>query len=342
MALRFSGDSRAEAARIVGEKSRELGWHVLSANTLFGWDLVRPRIVYPGLSAPFVHLWGVDGLVVVPAVAMAAVFVLFTVQLRTRYGDLAALIPVLLVSASKFLSIYGASMITESVTALWVTLIMVAAWRYQAEPSRRLLGTMALLTVVLGFTRQATLIPAGAVAMAWLGALLLRQDHIRWRGPAATIGATAIGVQTLQMWWFPGFSQVQQFEKVTHTDSLWAAIRSAPRLAAHIVHVDAINMAGQDRALMLLLILAIVSIVVFWRRPESHLLLGSLIAYALYNITNGTPTAFRYGMPGLIFVVSSVALLVASAQDALLSRLDSRSGDLSSTAEESTAQERRP
>ncbi len=317
MALRFSGESRAEAARIVAEKSTELGWRVIPAETLFGWDLVRPRVVYPALSAPFVKFMGISGLAVVSAIALFALYVVLTMQLRARYGNLAALVPILLIAASNYLSIYGAVMITESLTALWVALIVAAVWRYLNEPSGRMLWAMGLLTVVLGFTRQATLIPAGAVIMAWLCALLLRQDHARWRWPALVVGGTGIGVQVLQMLLFPGFSQVDQFKKVTHTDTLWEAVLTAPRLAAHIAKADVKVMAAADHALMMLLIFAVVSMVIFWRRPESHLLLGSLLAYALYNITNGTPTAFRYGMPGLVFVACSVSLLVASARGAL-------------------------
>ena len=46
---------------------------------------------------------------------------------------------------------------------------------------------------------------------------------------------------------------------------------------------------------------------------ESQLLLGAILGIALYNVTNGTPTGFRYSMPGLAFFAVSAALLIARA-----------------------------
>jgi len=49
---------------------------------------------------------------------------------------------------------------------------------------------------------------------------------------------------------------------------------------------------------------------VLFRRAESHMLFGALAGTTIYNVTNGTPAVFRYGMPALIFVAMSVAALV--------------------------------
>ena len=48
---------------------------------------------------------------------------------------------------------------------------------------------------------------------------------------------------------------------------------------------------------------------VFWRRTESHLLLGAILAIALYNVTNGNATDFRYALPGFVFSAMSIGLL---------------------------------
>jgi hypothetical protein len=53
-----------------------------------------------------------------------------------------------------------------------------------------------------------------------------------------------------------------------------------------------------------------VGIVLFWRRSEAHLLVGAILAISVYNITNGTPTAFRYAIPGLVFYVAMVGLVI--------------------------------
>jgi hypothetical protein len=313
MALWFSGDSQHSAAQEVAAHSARSGWASPPVDQLFGWGLVQPRVVYPALSTPFVKLFGIDGMAIVPGVALALFIALLTVLLVLRWGHLVAVVTVLLICISPMLFFYFAAMLTESLTALWTAVLLALVWRHQRAPSPWLVLALVLVTTISGFTRQATLIPAGAFVAAWVIALVLRQDHLRWRAAALAVGATAIGVQVLQMVLFPGFSQADQFKMKTGADTLGEAVARSPRLAWDIVVVDVRRLAEGDRALLVLLTLALVSMVVFWKRSESHLLLGALAAYELYNVTNGTPTSFRYGTPGLAFVACSVAVLIAAA-----------------------------
>jgi hypothetical protein len=313
MALWFSGSSKESAADQVAAYSPQFHTVGVPVDVLFGWGLTQPRVVYPVLSIPFVKLFGIEGLTVVPAIAMALFMALTTVMLRRRWGSGAAIATMLVVSASPYLVLYGSAMLTESLTALWSAILLALAWRHARNPSVGIAVAMGVVTVVSGFTRQSTLIPAGAFVTAWLCALLLRRRPNPWGMPALVVGTTAVGVQLLQMWLFPGFSQVEQFEMVTKADTLSGAIANSPDLAWAILRKDIWRYSHYDHALFVLLALAVVSMVVFWRRSESHLLLGSLLAYELYNVTNGTSTTFRYGMPGLVFVAASVALLVSRA-----------------------------
>lgn len=319
MALWFGGDSKDAAAREVAAHSAKMGWESPGADVLFGWGLVQPRVVYPALSTPFAKMFGIDGMAIVPGIATALFIALLTLLLALRWGNLVALVTVVLICTSHFLMFYFSAMLTESLTALWGALLLAIVWRFHKRPSYWLVGAMVLVTVISAFTRQATLIPAGAFVSAWFFALVLRQGERKWRWPALAIGATAIGVQVLQMMVWPGFSQVNQFKAKTGADTLGEALANSPRLAWDILTTDVNAMAANDRSLLVLLALALVSMVVFWRRSESHLLLGALAAYEIYNVTNGTPTAFRYGTPGLVFVACSVALLVATARTALRS-----------------------
>lgn len=324
MAFRFGGVGKPEATRLVREKSDTFGWDPVALEQLFGWGLTQPRVVYPGLSAPFVHLFGIPGLAVVPGVAMAVLVALLAALLLRRYGAVAAVGALLLVCTSPLLMFYGSAMLTESLTALWSALIVIVALRRVRRPDPWLLVLLGGLTVLLAFTRQASLIPAGALVIAWLGDWWIVRSERGWRNawaaPALVVAVTAVGVQLLQMWWFPSFSQADQFMLATGTDSLSSALAAAPELAWSIVRTDVSNLAHADRTLLVLLTLALVSLVTNWRRMESHLLLGALLAYALYNITNGTPTAFRYGMPALVFVTMSVTLLLAQTSSAMRGR----------------------
>ena len=313
MSLWYGGTSQEDAARQVAAHSALFGWESPGPDQLFGWGLVQPRVVYPALSMPFVKMFGIPGLAVVSGVAMALLLCALLLLLARRYGQLAALGPVLMICVSVQLMYYGTAMLTESLSALWSVLLLGVAWRYVRTPTLTGVALLIGLTVLSGFTRQATLIPAGAMVMAWFCAALLRQRPNPWRVPAITVGGTAIGLQFAQFWLFPGFSQLNQLKMKTGADTLGEALRGVPALALEIVRADVTNLAPVDRPLLVLLALGLISMVIFWRRTESHMLLGALLAYELYNVTNGTPTAFRYGMPALAFVAASVALLLSRA-----------------------------
>jgi hypothetical protein len=313
MSLWFGGASKQEAARQVTEMSARSGWATPPVDLLFGWGLVQPRVVLPALSVPFVKIWGIEGMVVVPGLAMAALIGVLTWMLARRYGGVAAAATVVLVMSSPLIMQYGSSMLTESLSALWGALTLGAAWQYQRHRGWHPVVWMGALTVVSGFTRQATLIPAGAFVTAWLVAAILRRQPKDWAVPALVVAVTAVAVQVLQTVLFPSFSQLNQFMAKTDADSVGGALLGAPGLAWRIAQTDLVNFARVDHSLLVLLTLSAVSMVVFWRRAESHLLLGAILGTQLYSVTNGTPTAFRYAMPGLVFFAASVALLISRA-----------------------------
>ena len=318
MSLWFGGASKQEAARQVTEMRRQSGWSTppIVVERMFGWGLVQPRVVLPALSAPFVKIWGIDGLAVVPGLALAILVGLLSWVLARRFGWMAALVTVVLVMCSWRIMFYGSAMLTESLSALWGALLLVAAWQYQRRGGWGPVWWMVALTVISGFTRQATLIPAGAFVTAWLMAVVLRRRSKGWGVPALAVTATSVAVQLLQNRLFPTFSQfdqVNQFEANTGADSLFGALTGAPGLAWRIVTTDLHTIAGSDPPLFVLIALSGLSMIISWRRAESHLLLGAIMGTALYNVATGSATAFRYAMPGLVFFAVSVALLISRA-----------------------------
>lgn len=313
MALRFAGWSETDAFHTAVATPLANGWHPPDQEMMFGWGLVQPRVVLPLLSAPFTAVFGIYGTAVVTGLATALLVWLLTRMMASRLGAPAAVVSVLLVVTSELLMYFGVAMLTESLTALWAALILATTWRYQETPRRSLLLILSGLTLLSAFTRQATFIVAGALVVAWLGALILRQPHRPWRAPALVVAGTALAAQLTQALVFPTFSQTEQFLQATGTATLMDALRATPRLAWHIVKAELRAFMVGDRPLLMLVVLSLLSMVVLWRRSSSHLLAGALIGIALYNITNGTPTQFRYEMPGLVFFVFAVAALVSRA-----------------------------
>lgn len=320
MALHFGGASQEEAAATVAAQSALSGWESPGPDQLFGWGLVQPRVVYPALATPFVKLFGVWGLAVVSGMALFALVLALTTLLLRRYGAIPAVGVVLLLLSSTQILFNSTAMLTESLSALWTTLIAAVAFRHVRDPRRIYLIGLFALTVVSAFTRQATLIPAAALLSAWLLGLILRRDH-RWAGPAWVVTLTAVGLQVLQGWIFPTFSQKKQYLHMTNSDSLGEALAATPDLVWHIASTNARQWAGVDLAVPLLIVVMTVSVVVFWRRPESHLVLGAVAASALYNVTNGTPVGIRYAMPGLVFYALAAGQLLAACAGVMSSSI---------------------
>ncbi len=312
MALWYSGSSKAEATETVRAYIRPFHLAVPTDPDLFTYGLTAPRLLYPALSAPFVKVFGLPGLAVVPAMTIVGFVVTTFVAVAARWGWRATLVPMLLVAVDWRVVFYGASEVTEGLTTFLAALIMLVGLRRVRLGSRTTVIWLVVLTTLMAFSRQATLIPAAAFSLAWL-ALSVRRGSVRnrWALPALVTTVTAVVVQIAQGFIWPGFSQITQLKWVTGTDTLTAALAKVPHLLAHIVHVDAINLTHADPALVLLIAAGAVSCVVLWRREETYLLLGSVAAALLYNVSNGTPVAFRYEMPALPFFVLSVAGLAA-------------------------------
>jgi len=72
---------------------------------------------------------------------------------------------------------------------------------------------------------------------------------------------------------------VNQFKANTGASSLVGAMLGAPALAWRIAIHDLGNFAGSDHPLLVLVLLSGLSMVIFWRRAESHLLLGANIGH---------------------------------------------------------------
>ena len=157
---------------------------------------------------------------------------------------------------------------------------------------------------------------AGAFFVAWLLSLLIKSARRRWLAPMLAVVATTLGVQVLQSLLFP-FSQVDQFLRMTGADSLWGALLEVPRLIRQILVGDFQKFITEDPMIIVIIGLALLSALIFWRRTESHLLLGAILGIALYNVTNGNPTHFRYALPGFVFYAVSIGLLFAHIQASL-------------------------
>lgn len=306
----FGGDTQQQAHDKVVAFAANYGISVPDTKALFGWGLVQPRVMLSLIAAPAVRVFGPFGLAMTTGFITLVLTVLLTLVIMRRYGNTAAAVTLAVINASTYVMWYNSAMLTESLSAVWSVLIVLVAWRFQHTRQWWLLGALALVTALSAFTRQATLIDAGALLMAWVLGSLFERRNSPWMWPAIVVTVASLGCQLLQTIVFP-FSQSNQFEAVTGTHSLPAALLASPKVAYHILHNDLQNFAGDDRSLLFFVVMSVVGMVLFFRREESHLLFGAILAIAVYNVTNGTPTAFRYAIPGLVFYALVFAMLIS-------------------------------
>ncbi|MCB2174996.1 MAG: hypothetical protein KQH57_04255 [Actinomycetales bacterium] len=319
--VQFAPDSRYYVAmtyHFLGysqEDSRAMLEPLTSANDilnppvsqLFGWGLVQPRIAYPLLSTPFVAIGGTRGMVIVPILSMAILTFASFGYLVRRFGVVAALVPVGLMTLSSYLMFYGTAMLTESLTAVFILGVMATLpiWR---ERSRASVIWCGVLIVAASFTRQSWMLPVGAIVAAWLGATVSERSwRNRWTAFMVAGTVAGIGTQVFQSIVWPSFSILEQLRRTTGATTWSGAIIALKDTAAHILYIDTYQMLHQDRALLTLLLAAAVAAVALWRRPEAHLYAGMIAAGFATNVVNGTPTQFRYEMPGVSFVLLVLA-----------------------------------
>ena len=314
MALHLAGNSQSYSRNYVARYTEHLGYTTPRTRDLFSWGLVGPRLVYPTLSAPFIQEFGMGGMLVVPLIAFVLGVLAMARTAVRRMPLAAAMVPLVLYLGSKGMVTYGTSMLTES-----LALLLVAAVAFMLPLDGRPAGRRALwwvlgLMSILAFTRQSTLIPAGAVTIAYLGSIVSqRRLRTPWLSFALVTTGTTLFWQWFQGWLWPGFSQITQWKYKTDTHTVFDALRASPDLFWKIVTTDTDYMVASDRPLLVLLALAVVAAIVRIHRVEGQLLLGALLATILYSVTNGTPTAFRYGEPGMAFLVLGVGALVQAA-----------------------------
>lgn len=334
MAYWFGGETQESARNLTIDFAAMYGQDVPEMGKLFGWGLVQPRVVLPLLAAIPVRLFGPFGLAGTVLVIFIVMTIVFTIILKRRYGNVVAATVMLVINGSSHLMQFNGGMITESLSALWSALTLVVAWWWFAKRRGWMLLLLAATVVGAAFTRQATFIVAGAFVIAWLLGSLLQRRWNDWTLPAIVVAATSLGCQVLQTIVFPSFSQLDQFFLKTGTDNLGDALLNAPRMALYIIKGDVYTFLNEDVATLVLILLALLGAVLHFKRPEAHLLIGAILGTAIYNVTNGTPTQFRYAVPGLIFFALAAALAVRSASEKAAARpafVDPAIADSSST-----------
>lgn len=273
--------------------------------------LLTARVLYPLLSAPFVGVFGIGGMWVVP-VASAAYVVWGTMRLLSRvFRPELALAATLALLVSVGFWRYLTSAMTEGLATALVTGILLLL-PLDGAPRRRwgargaAIGVAALM-ILLGLTRQAQLVPMGMLALAWLSATLRERS---WRNawlPFAAWGLAAFAVSTVATQLFAAYDPTHNFLAVNGLKRLSQVPGALPGILGRILHSELANYFTVDVLTLILYALAIALVGWRWRSTPAALFVGALLPSAAVAFGDGVPTAWRYYAPMLPVVALAVA-----------------------------------
>lgn len=292
-ALLWSGQSESEAGRLVGEWYRSnsfnaqyQGPELYYRNNAFLWDQYSGRILYPLLSVPFVKLFGVGGMLVVPAATMLFVLLVTSrIALNLKVPAIGYL-AIILISLSTSIQRWMFANITDGLLLLFVSIF---AWLVQRRSNLNLTKSdhviLAIAVIGSSLTRFSALI--------WISVALVFLVHKKFFtsvlvGGLALLGLAPIFLKPFSGHVLPGYSDKSLIEKIFI-------------YPINLVKVTVFEL-GQlyvlDRTFFVFLLFCICLAVVYRHHNSSKFFLAVLIAVWLSGAINGVlGVNFRYQLP---------------------------------------------
>lgn len=271
-------------------------------------EVTKTRVLYSAASAPFVALFGIRGMLVVPALATLFTALALCYLACRLFGARVGLVVTAGWLLSYVVMLWSVPALTEGLTiALMTAGLLVLPLRRAARARDPVV--FGVLVVALAFTRQAAAMAAGAVILAWLWE---GWQVRRWRGvwwPFAVSGFVAfVLTSVVSAVWAP-FNVVAQMKAASGASTLAGALAALPRTALFIVRHDGAVIL-RDPIMVLVLVLVVLGVLTWFRSLATALLLGATLPYVALNLLNGTPSGFRYAAPVFPYFFLAAAALV--------------------------------
>ena len=298
-ALDWSGYTETEAAKIV---SNWYNIHAFKFNTTKPSDFYysihplyaeySPRILYPLLSIPFVKLFGIPGMLAVPALSLLILLlVVLKIGMDLNKPFIAFLTLVSVVSSSTVIR----WMMANTTDALLVGIFSVSTYCLVRKiSSYRWYLVFGVLVILTGLTRISILF---WVAIA---AVLLIQKN-RKKAIFITVVSVLIVIPTLLS------NSSNSFLAVEADRSLWQRFLLYPFYLIKITFYEFAQLFVMDRILFFLCALSIYFSFKYINKDSSKYLLLVLFAGLLTGAMNGTVGVnFRYQLPVIAFICWSI------------------------------------
>jgi hypothetical protein len=258
------------------------------------WLLVRSRVLYPLLSAPFVAALGLKfGMLVVPTISVV-VFLFFTGRtLQRLYGPTVAVFVTFFVSLSYVLTeeIYFATTDLLALAFLSIFFDNLPLYRRNSKRNNIMLCVALLLIAV---TRQDGVYPLALLCGGWLwSAVAARSLRNDWTLPMLIIAPITLVVDIVSQVISPVHVQTLVSTHAGAT-GVGGTIASVPGLAWSLTIADFHFMQAQDKVLFTLFCVAVIFMVFRPRSVETGLMIAGAAAVYLIIVPVGVPVGMRY------------------------------------------------
>lgn len=268
---------------------------ILPQNTP-AWGLVAPRILYPLLSAPFVALFGMAGLLVIPSLSLLLlVLCIYLIARKYSQSNFGLVIAIVILTSPTVLRWMVANITDSLFVALFaITCLMFEIRRYDV----RFTFMMGLLIILTSVTRFATPI--------WLALAFV--DFVNGkRSRSVFISVTAL-IATIPTYLAqPSNSVLPREGKLTTIEKLLAL----PESFLKILFIEVAQLAVLDRLLLIVLALAFILSIISIRNETSHRFLAVLLSvWAIGAINGSLGVNFRYQLPVVVF---ACAVLISNS-----------------------------
>jgi len=293
-ALTFLGvDSNAAAERVVnwyqihGVKNNIFPPGHLQPETSGGWGLVAPRILYPLLSAPFVYILGLSGMLVIPVISFVLlIFCVFRLSEIKGKQSIGFLLVLVLCTSPTVLRWMIANITDSLLAALFavVTLLLISKF----TRTYWFLG-ISVLIVLTSITRFSLPIWFGIAAVLWI-------NRMKLQGVWVFVLSSISFLPTLL--YMPNNALLPANAEAGALGKIVLLVRSFFRIG----FIELAQLGAIDRILLVTLLAAVAIALRYHREISSQYFLAVSLAVWAIGAINGTlGVNFRYQLPLLGF-----------------------------------------
>ena len=298
-ALDWSGYTETEAARLVFSwyESNAYKFNFDSPSELYYanhhlYTEYSPRILYPLLSVPFINIYGIPGLLFVPAISLL-VLMLVVAKIGKDLGkSFTAVLVIISLCSSTTVTRWMLANTTDSLLAGIFSLSVLQLSKKKL--SAFWIWSIGLLIILTGLTRISVVF--------WLAiALVLLVQNRRLEGLFVLVFSIIITIPTLLS------NSSNSFLVVESQRSLLERLILYPFYLIKIIFYEFAQLFVLDKVLFFMCVLSLFYSFRFFHQKSSKYLVFIFIAGFATGALNGTVGVnFRYQLPVLVFICWSL------------------------------------